>query len=60
MSEIGKLLGAATGPGLGAVVLPNTGENHVLFFVALISIVIGSAIILSTVARIAAKKFYRE
>lgn len=59
MSESGKVLGAGTGTGLGAVVLPNTGENSVLFFVALISVIVGSAIILSTIARFAAKKFYK-
>jgi LPXTG-motif cell wall-anchored protein len=59
MSESGKVLGAGTGTGLGAIVLPNTGENHVLFVVALVSVIVGSAIILSTVARIVAKKLYK-
>ena len=59
MSETGKVLPAATGPVAGLIILPNTGENHVLFFVALTSIVVGSAIILTTVVRIVAKKFYK-
>ncbi|MDB5160447.1 MAG: hypothetical protein JWO99_710 [Candidatus Saccharibacteria bacterium] len=60
MSETGKVLPAATGPtAAGAILLPNTGDNHVLFFVALVTVVIGSAIILSTLVRLAAKKFYK-
>jgi len=59
MYENGSVLGATTSTVLGAVVLPNTGENHALFFVALTSVIVGLAIIISTIVRIAAKKFYK-
>ena len=42
----------------GGIVLPNTGGNSILTFAAIASIVIGSAILLSTVARLVAKKMY--
>jgi len=55
-------------PGLGGVgltasgiaILPNTGGNELLVAVSLLSIAIGSMIILSTVARIIAKKIYKH
>lgn len=40
----------------GAVLLPNTGGNTILTVVAVAAIVIGSAIMLSTIARTVAKK----
>jgi LPXTG-motif cell wall-anchored protein len=54
----GSVLGTST-VAAGVVVLPNTGENHVLFIVALASIIIGSLIILSTIIRFIAKKVYK-
>ena len=44
----------------GGVVLPNTGGNSFLTFAAIASIVIGSAILLSTLARIVAKRAYTK
>jgi hypothetical protein len=43
----------------GIVILPDTGDNHVLFFVALTSVVIGSLIILTTIVRMVLKKVYK-
>ena len=43
----------------GAVVLPNTGGNVVLQVVALTAIVVGSAIVLSTLVRMVAKRAYK-
>ena len=56
MYEGGKGGGGAAGIVGGAIVLPNTGGNVVLQLVALTSIVVGSAILLSTVARLMAKR----
>jgi hypothetical protein len=55
MYEGGK---GALSVGGGAVVLPNTGGSVVLTIVAITSIVVGSAIIISTLVRFAAKKAY--
>lgn len=52
------VLGACTAV-TGACVLPNTGDNRVLFYVALTSIAVGSMIVLSTVVRFAAKKYFK-
>jgi LPXTG-motif cell wall-anchored protein len=55
MYEAGK----GVGPILtGGIVLPNTGGNTILTFAAIASIVIGSAILLSTLVRLMAKKAY--
>jgi hypothetical protein len=43
----------------GIVILPDTGENHVLFVVALTSVVIGSLIVITTIIRMIAKKVYK-
>jgi hypothetical protein len=40
----------------GAIVLPNTGGNTVLTIVAIAGIVVGGAILLSTLARTLVKK----
>lgn len=53
MYEAGKGAGPVVA---GAVVLPNTGGNRVIAALAMISIAIGVAIIISTIARSAAKK----
>jgi hypothetical protein len=42
----------------GAIVLPNTGGHLILAIVAITSIVIGSAILLSILGRWVAKKAY--
>jgi uncharacterized paraquat-inducible protein A len=54
----GSVLGGST-VAAGAVLLPNTGDNHVLFVVALTSVIVGSLIILTTVIRFIAKKVYK-
>ena len=43
----------------GVAVLPNTGGNTLLFVAALLSTVIGGAILLSTAARFVVKKAYK-
>jgi hypothetical protein len=43
----------------GAIVLPNTGGHLILVIVAITSIVIGSAIVLSVFGRWVAKKAYK-
>lgn len=53
MYEGGKGAGAVVA---GAVALPNTGGNRVVAVIAVISIAVGVAIVLSTVARAAAAK----
>lgn len=53
MYEAGKGAGPVVA---GAVVLPNTGGNRIIAGLAIISIAVGVAIIISTVARAAAKK----
>lgn len=50
-----NVLGASTA-GAGALVLPNTGGNSVLTVAAYTSIVVGTAILLTSVARFVAKK----
>ena len=52
-------LSAALPTAAGVVVLPNTGDNHVLFFVALASVIIGSVIVITTIIRMIAKRVYR-
>jgi hypothetical protein len=59
MYEGGKGGGGAAGIIGGAVVLPDTGGNIVLQIVALVSIVAGTAIVLSTIARFAAKRAHK-
>lgn len=55
MYESGAVLGATTVVG-GAVILPNTGGNQALAISAMVSIAVGAAIVISTVARIIAKR----
>ena len=57
MYEGGKGAGAVA---TGAIVLPNTGGNTILTIVSIASIVIGSAIVLSTIVRYMAKKAYTK
>jgi hypothetical protein len=53
-----SVLGAAiTVP--AAVVLPNTGGNKLLAVTAIITVAVGAAIILSSVARSVAKKAHK-
>jgi len=54
----GSVLGATTTTA-GIAVLPNTGDNTLLFVVAITSVIIGLLIILTTVIRLIAKKIYR-
>lgn len=54
--------GKGAGPittGGGAVLLPNTGGNSLLTFVAITAIVVGVAIMVSTVVRFAIKRAYQ-
>ncbi|MDQ5982398.1 MAG: hypothetical protein QG549_395 [Patescibacteria group bacterium] len=56
-------MGAAGGGGSvagGVILLPNTGGNELLFIVSVLSIAVGTLIIASTVARVVAKKFYKN
>jgi hypothetical protein len=53
MYDPGKGAGAV---GLGAVLLPNTGGNRLVATIAVISIAVGVAIIVSTIARAVAAK----
>jgi hypothetical protein len=43
----------------GIIVLPNTGGNHLLFVISLLSTIIGTLILTSTVVRLIAKKIYK-
>lgn len=52
------VLGAATTT-TAAIVLPNTGANHTMTIVAAISLVVGIAVMLSSAARLIAKKAYK-
>lgn len=55
----GKVLGASTATGVGAVVLPNTGGNTMLTVAAIVSMTIGGAILLSVFARFVMKRAYK-
>lgn len=59
MYEGGKGGGGLASIAGGAVILPNTGGNVILQIVAITSIVVGSAIVLSTLVRLVAKRAYR-
>ena len=59
MYEGGKGGGGAAGIVGGAVVLPNTGGNTVLQIVAITGIVVGTAILVSTIVRFIAKRAYK-
>lgn len=54
----GTTLGGATA-GAGALVLPNTGGNSLLTVAAYTGIVVGVAILATSVIRLVAKKAYR-
>lgn len=43
----------------GSVILPNTGGNRILTAIAVISIVVGVVIVVSTIARYVTKKAHR-
>lgn len=43
----------------GIAVLPNTGGNQLLFVLSLVSIVVGSLILITTTARFVAKRLYK-
>jgi len=55
----GKVLGASTVTGAGAIVLPNTGGNVALTIAAITTIAVGSLILLSIVIRVVAQKAYK-
>lgn len=54
----GSVLGATT-TGAGVLVLPNTGGNSMLTIAAVTSIVIGCAILATSIVRSIAKRAYR-
>jgi hypothetical protein len=58
MYENGSVLGATT-TGAGILALPNTSSSSPLHYVAILSIVIGSLIVLTTIVRFIAKKAYK-
>jgi hypothetical protein len=51
--------GGAASLASGAIVLPNTGGNTVLTVVAIASMSVGGAILLSTLARFVSKKAHK-
>lgn len=56
-------MGSIGGPPLvggGIALLPNTGGSQLLLVVAILSITVGSLILVSTAASIIAKKFYKN
>jgi hypothetical protein len=55
----GQVLGASTVVGTGAILLPNTGGNVPLTVAAITTIVVGSAILLTSLVRIIAKKAFK-
>lgn len=54
-----KVLGASTVAGTGAVLLPNTGGSTPLTVVAIAAIAVGSAVLISTIARAVVKMAYK-
>lgn len=54
----GQVLGVSTA-GAGALVLPNTGGNSILAIAAYASIVVGVAILATSVLRMVAKRAYK-
>ncbi len=42
-----------------AIVLPNTGSNRLMAVVAMVTLFVGVAIIVTTLARLVAKKAYK-
>ena len=50
-ADTGHVLPAVTSVASGAAVLPATGENSVAMLVAMTAIVLGSAVLLSAVAK---------
>lgn len=59
MHMYGKPLAASTTSLAGGVLLPNTGGNVPLTIVALTAITVGSAVLVSTIARAVVKKAYK-
>lgn len=55
----GSLLGTSTA-GVGALVLPNTGGNSMLTVAAITSIVVGCAILVTSLVRFVAVKSYQK
>ena len=52
--------GKGAGPAaVGGVILPNTGGNTILTILALTAIVVGTAIVVSSIVRLAAAKAYK-
>lgn len=51
--------GPATSVVGGAALLPNTGGNTILTVIAITAIAVGAAVMLSSVARVVAKKAFK-
>lgn len=52
--------GQGAGPVLGGgALLPNTGGNTILTIIAITAIAVGAAVMLSSVARVVAKKAFK-
>ena len=54
----GVVLGAGT-TAAAAVVLPNTGNNSIVALVAVVTLVVGIAITVTTVGRLIAKRAFK-
>lgn len=59
MYQAGLGGGGAAGVVGGAIILPNTSGNKFLLIVAISSIFIGLTIVVSTIARLIAKRAYK-
>ncbi len=55
----GGVVGGAGAATAAAVVLPNTGDNRVLMVVSAVTLVVGIAITVTTLARLVAKKVFQ-
>lgn len=56
----GNILGGATAVTGAAVVLPSTGSNKTMAIIATITLVVGVTILVSSFARIVAKKAFKS
>lgn len=43
----------------GVAVLPNTGDNHLLFAVSLLCVIVGAAVVVTSLVFYAAKKLHK-
>lgn len=59
MYSSGEVLGAASVVA-SAIVLPNTGGNKLMTVSALLALVAGGAVVLTSIARVIAKRSYKR